>query len=64
MTMNDELVNLPNVKIMGKRQTPVHKEKAIGRWKVIEKELQSRGLPVPGWAPAKTAALKLRKQTV
>jgi hypothetical protein len=47
-----ELVSLPNVKIMGRRETPVDKEKAVGRWKVIEAELRSRGLPVLGRAQA------------
>jgi hypothetical protein len=47
-----ELVSLPNVKIMGRRETPVDKEKAVGRWKVIEAELRSRGLPVLGRAEA------------
>ena len=43
-----ELASLPNVKIMSRRETPVDKEKAVGRWKVIEAELRSRGLPVLG----------------
>jgi hypothetical protein len=47
-----ELASLPNVKIMGRRETPVDKEKAVGRWKVIEAELRSRGLPVLGRAEA------------
>jgi hypothetical protein len=47
-----ELASLPNVKITGRRETPVDKEKAVGRWKVIEAELRSRGLPVLGRAEA------------
>lgn len=39
---------IPNVQVHYKRQTPVHKEKAIGRWKVIEDELALRDLPVFG----------------
>jgi Ribosomal subunit 39S len=42
------LVELPNVIIYGRRQTPVDKERKVGRWKVIEKELRERGLPVFG----------------
>lgn len=34
--------------IHGRRQTPIDKEKEVGRWKVIEKELRERGLPVVG----------------
>jgi hypothetical protein len=47
-----ELASLPNVKIMSRRETPVDKEKAVGRWKIIEAELRSRGLPVFGRAEA------------
>ncbi|GAB7356458.1 hypothetical protein MBLNU459_g7224t2 [Dothideomycetes sp. NU459] len=39
---------LPNVKISSRRVTPIDKEKAVGRWKVIEQELLERGLPVTG----------------
>jgi hypothetical protein len=52
LTTKTELASLPNVKIMGRRETPVDKEKAVGRWKVIEAELRSRGLPVLGRAEA------------
>ena len=48
LAMKTQLASLPNVKIMGRRETPVDKEKAVGRWKVIEAELKSRGLPVLG----------------
>ena len=44
------LTSLPNVEIFPRRHTPVDKEKTVGRWKVIEKELQKRGLPVLGHA--------------
>jgi hypothetical protein len=47
-----ELTSLPNVKIISRRETPVDKEKAVGRWKIIEAELRSRGLPVLGRAEA------------
>lgn len=45
----------PNVQVHSKRQTPIHKERAIGRWKVIEEELIARDLPVTGsrWQDAK-----------
>jgi hypothetical protein len=43
-----DLVELPNVSIYSRRQTPVDKERKVGRWKVIEKELRDRGLPVFG----------------
>lgn len=39
---------LPNVKVHASRRTPVHKEKEIGRWKIIEDELVLRDLPVFG----------------
>ncbi|KIW47877.1 uncharacterized protein PV06_00533 [Exophiala oligosperma] len=38
----------PNVMVLSRRETPVDKEKEIGRWKVIARELQSKGLPVLG----------------
>jgi hypothetical protein len=44
----EDLVTLPNVKIFNRRITPIDKEKNVGRWKIIEKELLSRGLPVTG----------------
>lgn len=45
----DETLNsLPNVKMMDRRYTPIDKEKEVGRWKVIEAELISKGLPVTG----------------
>ncbi|PGH21371.1 hypothetical protein AJ80_03288 [Polytolypa hystricis UAMH7299] len=47
---NSELTSLPNVKISARRQTPIDKEKEIGRWKIIEAELTARGLPVTGRA--------------
>ncbi|KAK3653658.1 hypothetical protein LTR56_004513 [Elasticomyces elasticus] len=46
----------PNVKVFTNRQTPIHKEKEIGRWKIIEEELVRRDLPVTGsrWQGAKS----------
>lgn len=43
-----DLVELPNVKIFNRRITPIDQEKMVGRWKIIEKELSSRGLPLTG----------------
>ncbi|KAK3401818.1 ribosomal subunit 39S-domain-containing protein [Sordaria brevicollis] len=42
------LPELPNVKVYPRRVTPVDKEKMVGRWKVIQKELEKRALPVLG----------------
>ena len=39
---------LPNVKVYDRRITPIDKEKMVGRWKVIERELIERDLPVTG----------------
>lgn len=35
-----------NVKILQRRETEVSREMDVGRWKVIERELGKRGLPV------------------
>ena len=48
LAQKDELTSLPNVEIFAQRVTPIDKERAVGRWKVIEKELEERGLPVTG----------------
>ena len=48
LEQKEELMNLPNVSIYAKRVTPIDKHKSVGRWKVIEKELTERGLPVTG----------------
>ncbi len=47
--------DIPNVTVHPNRQTVIHKEKAVGRWKVIEEELMKRDLPVTGsrWREAK-----------
>lgn len=37
-----------NVMVSTRRETPVDKEKEVGRWKVIVKELEKRQLPIPG----------------
>ena len=42
------LAELLNVQVFPKRVGPVDKEKMVGRWKLIEKELKARGLPVLG----------------
>lgn len=38
----------PNVMVLSRRETPVDKEKETGRWKVIARELQAKGLPPLG----------------
>src|ERR1700677_4377845 len=35
LAQKESLVNLPNVKIFGRRVTPIDKEVNVGRWKVI-----------------------------
>jgi hypothetical protein len=45
-----ELLSLPNVKVYPRRVTPIDKEKMVGRWKVIVRELEKRELPVVGMA--------------
>lgn len=45
LVQKQSLVKLPNVQIMSRRETTVDREKRLGRWKVIEAELQSKGLP-------------------
>lgn len=42
------LTELPNVKVYPRRVTPIDKEKMVGRWKVIVRELEKRDLPVTG----------------
>ena len=48
LTLNEQLLELPNVQLRQRRWTPIDKEKEVGRWKVIERELKSRDLPVTG----------------
>ena len=43
-----ELEALANVSVHDRRVTRVDKHKAVGRWKVIVKELEKRDLPVLG----------------
>jgi hypothetical protein len=38
----------PNVMVFSRRETTVDREMEVGRWKVIARELEARGLPVPG----------------
>ncbi|KIX02458.1 uncharacterized protein Z518_08399 [Rhinocladiella mackenziei CBS 650.93] len=51
----------PNVMVLSRRETPVDKEKEVGRWKVIERELRDRGLPVLGHKNL-TAQRELRRE--
>jgi len=48
LSQKEDLMTLPNVSVFAKRVTPIDKQKTIGRWKLIEKELEERGLPVTG----------------
>jgi len=43
-----KLTALSNVQLFNRRHTPIDKEKEVGRWKVIEKALQDKDLPVTG----------------
>lgn len=45
---NPALKDLPNVQVYPRRVTPIDKEQMVGRWKIIQKELQARELPVTG----------------
>ncbi|KAM0327539.1 hypothetical protein ACHAQA_005830 [Verticillium albo-atrum] len=45
-----ELFSLPNVSVHARRITPIDREREVGRWKLIEKELAKRALPVTGHA--------------
>lgn len=42
------MAELPNVKVYPRRVTPIDKEKMVGRWKVMVRELEKRNLPVTG----------------
>ncbi|KAI1267916.1 ribosomal subunit 39S-domain-containing protein [Xylariaceae sp. FL1019] len=43
-----ELVNMPNVSVATKRVTKAHKEEKLGRLKIMQAELEKRGLPLWG----------------
>ncbi|KAK5075334.1 hypothetical protein LTS08_001600 [Lithohypha guttulata] len=45
---NEILAEHGNLLVLGRRETPVDREKEVGRWKLIEAELKARGLPVLG----------------
>jgi len=55
MEQDPKLTPLPNVKIHTRRISPIDKEKEVGRWKVIERELMERGLPVTGHLDGKSS---------
>jgi hypothetical protein len=48
LKQKEDLLALPNVSVFERRVTPIDKEKSVGRWKIIEQELQRRDLPVTG----------------
>lgn len=50
LLLDERITSLPNVKVYPRRVTPIDKDHAVGRWKVIETELVKRGLPVVGRA--------------
>ncbi|KAK4155630.1 hypothetical protein C8A00DRAFT_41815 [Chaetomidium leptoderma] len=44
----DVFKDLANVRVFPRRVTPIDKEKMVGRWKIIVKELEERDLPIIG----------------
>jgi hypothetical protein len=48
LAANEELLSQPNVVVQGRRMTSIDKEMEVGRWKIIQRELEQRGLPLPG----------------
>jgi hypothetical protein len=48
LAQKESITSLANVMIFGRRITPIDKEVSVGRWKLIDKELLRRGLPVTG----------------
>lgn len=45
------LGDTPNVQVHEKRRTHIHRDKEIGRWKLIKEELSMRGMPTGGRQP-------------
>jgi Ribosomal subunit 39S len=45
------LQELPNVRLYPRRVTPLDKERMVGRWKIITRELKKRELPIVGTGP-------------
>ena len=45
---SDPIIQLPNVQILNKRYGSIDRDVEVGRWKVIKKELEKRGLPICG----------------
>ena len=39
---------ISNVRVFPRRVTPIDKEKMVGRWKIIVRELEKRELPLTG----------------
>lgn len=46
LAKDGRLSGLANVKLYDRRVTSVDKEREVGRWKVIERELKARDLPI------------------
>lgn len=57
--LREVLPAIPNVSVHAKKRTMIHKEKAVGRWKVIEEELMKRDLPITGsrWPGARPTVM-------
>lgn len=62
LMVNEQLQRLPNVQVKETRYTPIHKEKELGRWKVIVEELKKRDLPVLGTMPPSDVEELLRHE--
>ena len=50
---SNPIVQLPNVQILNKRYGAIDRDHEVGRWKVIKKELEKRGLPITGKSAAR-----------
>lgn len=48
LAQKENLLTLPNVAVHRKKITWIDKERSVGRWGVITKELEKRGLSVSG----------------
>lgn len=48
LAQKQALFEIPNVKVYGRKVSPIDKQREVGRWKLIEEELKARGLPVTG----------------
>ena len=58
------MATLQNVRFHRRRITPVTKDKAVGRWKVIQQELTKRGLPVSNFISVNKGRKHMRFKSV